>query len=139
MRAYRFLLPIAALALVGCDRITGADQHKILDAEAIGYACRISIKTPEDCMQENETHSPTSILFGWKDADKDVQEKTIDPTMGKNKPAPQIQQNAPPVTTSENKPTADKAPENTAASKNEKPAAATGKPDKGAAEKQADH
>ena len=96
MRTRQFARPsillIAALALVGCDRITGADQQKTLDAEAIGYACRISLKTPEDCMKENETQSPTSVLFGWKEADKDIKENTIDPSMGKHPlalPAPQ--------------------------------------------------
>ncbi|OGS91028.1 MAG: hypothetical protein A2Z95_05140 [Gallionellales bacterium GWA2_60_18] len=88
MRADRLALLIAALGLAGCDRITGADQQKIFDAEAIGYACRISLKTPEDCMKENESMSPTSILSGWKAANKDVENEIIDPSMGKNPPAP---------------------------------------------------
>jgi hypothetical protein len=153
MRTRRFVLLLAALGLVGCDRITGAGQQKTLDAEAIGYACRISLKTPEDCMKENETYSPTSVLFGWKEADKDVQEKTIDPSMGKNPPAPQIQQSAPaaaatgtaaensdaakgekPTSTAGEKPAAS-ASEKPAAAKSEKPAAAAGKPDQDAAEK----
>lgn len=96
MHIRRFLLPIAALALAGCDRISGADQQKVFDAEAIGYSCRISQKLPEDCMKENDTHSPTSILFGWKEADKDIKEKAIDPSMGK--PEPQAMQSAPPTT-----------------------------------------
>lgn len=129
MRIRRSVLSIAILALVGCDRITGADQQKAYDAEAIGYACRISLKTPQDCMQENETHSPTSILYGWKEADKDVQSNIIDPSMGKNPPAPQTQQSAPPAATTEGK-----AAEGTATPKNGKPAAAAAKPDQGAAE-----
>lgn len=83
MRALHAVSLIAALALVGCDRITGAADQKILDAQAVGYACRISLKTPEDCMKENETHSPTYVLNGWKEADRDVNERVIDPTMGK--------------------------------------------------------
>jgi len=145
MRTRRFVLLLAALGLVGCDRITGAGQQKTLDAEAIGYACRISLKTPEDCMKENETYSPTSVLYGWKEADKDVQSKVIDPSMGKDLPAPQIQQSAPTGaatgTTAENtdatkgeKPTST-ASEKPAAAKSEKPAAAAGKPDQDAAEK----
>ena len=153
MRARRFLLPIAALVLVGCDRITGADQQKALDAEAIGYSCRISLKPPEDCMKENDTHSPTSILYGWKEADKDVQAKNIDPSMGKNQPAPQIQPGTPPAAAIENKPVSEKAAETAvppksekpaipagekpATTKNEKPATATAKPDKDAAETKA--
>lgn len=116
MRVRKFLLPIALLALAGCDRITGGVDQKALDAEAIGYACRISLKQPEDCMKENDTHSPTSILYGWKEADRDIKEKVIDPTMGR--PATQ---GVPPA----------------AATEGEKPAAAAGKPDKGAAEKPA--
>ncbi len=149
MRASQFLLPIAALALVGCDRITGADQQKTLDAEAIGYACRISLKTPEDCMKENETQSPTSVLYGWKEADKDVKEKAIDPSMGKNQPVPQ--QYAPAAAATENKPVVENAAaakgekpaaaksEKPTAATSEKPAAATGGPEQGAAEKKADH
>jgi len=77
MRARLFVLLMTALALVGCDRITGAGQQKILDAEAIGYACRVSEKVPEDCIKENETKSPSSILDGWKAADLDIQDKNI--------------------------------------------------------------
>jgi hypothetical protein len=119
MHVRRFLLPIAALALAGCDRISGADQQKVFDAEAIGYSCRISLKLPEDCMKENDTHSPTSILFGWKEADRDVKEKAIDPSMGKS--APQAAQSAPPA----------------AATMGEQAAATTANPEQGAAEKPA--
>ncbi|MDD5383344.1 MAG: hypothetical protein PHG89_00510 [Gallionella sp.] len=122
------ILLIAALALVGCDRITGAGQQKTLDAEAIGYACRISLKTPEDCMKENEVQSPTSVLFGWKEADKDIKEKAIDPSMGKT--ASQTPQSAPAAAETEGKTAPSKAVEN---------AAATGKPDKGAAEQKTNH
>ncbi len=155
MRARRFVLPIAVLMLVGCDRITGAGQQKALDAEAIGYSCRISLKAPEDCIKENDTLSPTSILFGWKEADRDIREKAIDPTMGRQQPSPQALQSVPPATATENKPVAGKAAESAAAAKSEKPAApvsekpasavsekpaaATGKPDMGAAEKKAGH
>lgn len=141
MRARRFLLPIAFLALAGCDRITGKVDQKALDAEAIGYSCRISLRPPEDCIKENDTHSPTSILYGWKEADRDIREKAIDPTMGK--PIPQAPQSAPPAAESkpaaaaESKPVAEKTPESTAAAKTEKTAAAAGKPAQGTAEKPA--
>jgi len=74
---------IAAIALVGCDRLTGAADQKILDAQAIGYACRVSMKVPEECMQANESYSPTYVLNGWKIADRDINERVIDPSMGK--------------------------------------------------------
>jgi hypothetical protein len=51
---------------------------KELDAQAIGYACRVSKKQPESCMKENDTHSPSQILSGWKSADKDIKAKVID-------------------------------------------------------------
>lgn len=73
---------LIALATAGCDQMTGVAEQKISDAEAIGYACRVSLKKPEDCMKENETQSTTSILSGWKEADKDIQDKTLDPSMG---------------------------------------------------------
>lgn len=36
-------------------------------------------------MKENDTQSTTSVLVGWKAADKDIQEKTLDPSMGQDK------------------------------------------------------
>ncbi len=88
MRAQSSVLLLAAVTLIGCDRITGAADQKVYDAEAIGYACRVSYKPPEDCMKENESQSPTSILSGWKAADKAIKEGIIDPTMGKRQAAP---------------------------------------------------
>ncbi|MDP1870772.1 MAG: hypothetical protein Q8K61_04000 [Gallionella sp.] len=73
---------LIAVATTGCDQITGAAEQKSSDAEAIGYACRVSLKKPEDCMKENEAQSTASVLTGWKAADKDIQEKTLDPSMG---------------------------------------------------------
>jgi hypothetical protein len=84
MRAGYSALLLAATLLVGCDRITGAADQKKYDAQAIGYACRVSLKVPEDCMKENESFSPTSILSGWRAADKDIHDQLIDPSMGKN-------------------------------------------------------
>ena len=69
------------LALAGCDKLTGAADQKILDAEAVGFACRVSHKAPEACMKENETQSPSSILDGWKSADEDIKAGKLDPTM----------------------------------------------------------
>ncbi len=85
MHILRSSLLLAVIALVGCDRITGEYEQKIYDAEAIGYACRVSLKPPEDCMKENDTQSPTSILDGWKAADKDIVKGTLDPSMGKSR------------------------------------------------------
>ncbi|MFA6920984.1 MAG: hypothetical protein WC216_04020 [Gallionella sp.] len=79
-----FLLLIA-LATTGCDRITGVAEQKTSDAEAIGYACRVSLKKPEECMKENEAQSPNAVLTGWKEADKDISENTLDPSMGQDK------------------------------------------------------
>ncbi|MDD2721410.1 MAG: hypothetical protein PHH47_08910 [Gallionella sp.] len=80
------LLPLLLIAVAasGCDRITGAAEQKTRDAEAIGYACRVSSKPPADCIADNETHSPTSILAGWKSADQDILAKLLDPSMGKD-------------------------------------------------------
>jgi hypothetical protein len=88
MRARGSVLLVAMLALAGCDRITGESDRKAYDAEAIGYACRVSQKTPEDCMKENEAQSPTSVLSGWKSADKDIREGKLDPSMGTKGGAP---------------------------------------------------
>jgi hypothetical protein len=86
MRAGAYVLLLAAFGLAGCDRLTGEADRKTYDAEAIGYACRVSLKVPEDCMKENEGHSPTSILAGWKKANKDIEDNVIDPSMGKDHP-----------------------------------------------------
>lgn len=71
------LASLICLLLGGCDKLTGAAAQKVADAEAIGYACRVSLKTPEACMKENEAQSPSSVLDGWKAADQDIKEKTI--------------------------------------------------------------
>lgn len=74
-------LLLALLLLAGCDKLTGAADQKIADAEAIGFACRVSGKTPEDCMKENEAQSPSSVLDGWKAADEDIRGGKLDPNM----------------------------------------------------------
>ncbi|MBU0593018.1 MAG: hypothetical protein KKH74_04680 [Gammaproteobacteria bacterium] len=68
-RIASLLLLAAALPLAGCELLSGGDKGK--DGESIGYACRLSDKLPEDCMKENSTYTPTSILEGWKRADKE--------------------------------------------------------------------
>jgi hypothetical protein len=79
-----FPIFICLLALSGCDKITTmlgmptVLDPKELDAQAIGYACRVSKKQPESCMKENDTHSPSQILSGWKSADKDIKSKVIE-------------------------------------------------------------
>lgn len=97
MRRGLSVLLLSSFVLVACEQITGespqkaletkALENKVFDAKAIGYACRVSQKAPEDCMKENETHSPSSILTGWKEADKEIHDKVIDPTMGISRPA----------------------------------------------------
>jgi len=80
------VLLLAALSVVGCDRISGAADQKIADAEAIGYACRVSLKNPEDCMKENEAQSPSSVLDGWKAAAKDIKDRKINADMSNSHP-----------------------------------------------------
>lgn len=75
------LVLIIGLGLAGCDKLTGAADQKIADAEAIGFACRVSMKAPEACMKENDAQSPSSILDGWKEADADIKAGKLDPTM----------------------------------------------------------
>jgi hypothetical protein len=86
---------LCVLALPGCDKLKGIGgkappDPKVLDAEAIGYACRVSQKSPEDCMKENDGQSPSSVLNGWKKADADIKAKVIDISMGKP-PAPMLE------------------------------------------------
>jgi hypothetical protein len=78
------LIVFCLLALSGCDKIKSAlgiaavVDPKELDAQAIGYACRVSRKPPEICMKENDAQSPSQILFGWKNADKDIKARVIE-------------------------------------------------------------
>jgi hypothetical protein len=109
MHIVRITLLIAIITLVGCDRITGAANQKILDSEAIGYACRVSLKSPEECMKENEAQSPTSILTGWKEADKDIQGQLLDPSMGKATATSTTAHSAPAATETANKAATEKA------------------------------
>jgi len=129
MRARLFALLITALALVGCDRITGAGQQKILDAEAVGYSCRVSQKLPEDCMKENETKSPTSILDGWKAADKDIEANTIF----------LVHQAAQTAIRAQSAPVATTAPAEAEQAAAKKPAEAPAKPGSAEAEKKPSH
>ncbi|MDP2827685.1 MAG: hypothetical protein Q8O37_03675 [Sulfuricellaceae bacterium] len=66
---------LAILPLSGCEMLTG-DKGK--DGESVGYACRVSSKLPEDCMKENATYTPTSILTGWKAAEAHLTGKKAD-------------------------------------------------------------
>lgn len=67
---------LAALLLAGCNfEIPG---QKAKDAAAMGYACRISKKSPEQCMRESPAFSQNAILDGWREADNDVKEKKVD-------------------------------------------------------------
>lgn len=70
----RLVFLLSFLALAGCDKLTGAADQKIADAEAIGFACRVADKQPEVCMKENDAFSPSSILDGWKSADEDIRD-----------------------------------------------------------------
>ncbi len=79
-RSTALILLAAALPLAGCEMITG---EKAKDGEAVGYACRLSNKSPEECMKENNAYTPTSILGGWKTAEKDVKEKKVGIQLGK--------------------------------------------------------
>lgn len=74
MKRLAWLLP--ALLLAGCEfEIPG---QKAKDAAAMGYACRVSKKSPEQCMRENPDFSQTAILEGWREADADVKDKKVD-------------------------------------------------------------
>ena len=95
MRAGAYAVLLAAFGLAGCDRLTGEADRKTYDAEAIGYACRVSLKVPEDCMKENDGHSPTSVLAGWKKANKDIEDNVIDPSMGKDRQMEMLAMSAP--------------------------------------------
>jgi hypothetical protein len=78
------LILMCVLAFSGCDKIKSilgmptVLDPKELDAQAIGYACRVSKKQPESCMKENDTQSPSQILNGWKSADKDIKSRVIE-------------------------------------------------------------
>jgi hypothetical protein len=90
MRSSLPLLLVAALSLTACDKVkelTGETEKKNAEGSSIGYACRVSLKVPEDCMKENEMFSQTAILTGWKSADKDIRDGKLDPSMGKDKAA----------------------------------------------------
>jgi hypothetical protein len=103
---------IIATITSGCDKFSGDADQKTSDAQAIGYACRVSLKKPEDCMKENTVQSTTSILTGWKAADTDISERKLDPNMGSD-PATAviIKPASAPEATGKIAPTEDKPPE----------------------------
>ncbi len=66
-------ISLLALSLSGClDKLTGAANR---DAEAMGFACRISQKLPEQCIKDYPNYAPTSILAGWKAGDAEMKDK----------------------------------------------------------------
>ncbi|MFA7241035.1 MAG: hypothetical protein WC091_13070 [Sulfuricellaceae bacterium] len=67
---------LSALLLAGCNFEVPGQKAK--DAGAMGYACRISKKSPEQCMRENPTFSQIAILDGWREGDLDVKDKKVD-------------------------------------------------------------
>ena len=69
------LVVLAALLLAGCNFEMPGQKAK--DASAMGFACRISKKSPEQCMRENPTFSQTAILEGWREGDQDVKDKKV--------------------------------------------------------------
>jgi hypothetical protein len=115
--------------LAGCDKLTGAADQKIADAEAIGFACRVSGKTPEDCMKENEAQSPSSVLDGWKSADEDIKSGKLDPNMN-NTASPKKDAEADKPAEGGDKPTDDKKTDGKTVDKKDG-AATDGKKDKG--------
>jgi hypothetical protein len=95
---------LALLLLAGCDKLTGAADQKIADAEAIGFACRVSGKAPEACMKENEAQSPSSLLDGWKTADEDIKAGKLDPSMSNMASGKKEGEEAAPAAEGEEKP-----------------------------------
>lgn len=74
MKALAWMVP--ALLLAGCNfEIPG---QKAKDAAAMGFACRVSKKSPEQCMRENPAFSQVAILDGWREADQEVKDKKVD-------------------------------------------------------------
>ncbi len=137
MRRASFLF--ALLLLSGCDKLTGAADQKIADAEAVGFACRVSGKTPEACMKENEAQSPSSVLDGWKSADEDIKEGKLDPSMS-NKASTAQEGEADSHAAGEDKPADEKKDEAAADTKHdEKPADAPAKDGHAADEAKAKH
>lgn len=86
MYAGQVLLLLSLTVLTGCDllteRVTGQPAPQEMDAQAIGYSCRVAKKTPEACIKENETYRPASILMGWRVADTEIHAEQLDPDMG---------------------------------------------------------
>ncbi len=75
----RWPLLLLLLPLSGCDAIKGPlGMNK--DAEAIGFACRVSQKLPEQCIKENPNLSPTA-MEGWKKGDEEVRTKQYGVTL----------------------------------------------------------
>ena len=71
----RLAIICSVFLLGGClDQFTNKKDPAIRDAEAIGFACRLSDKSPETCMKEYNSMSPAAILDGWKAADVEVKE-----------------------------------------------------------------
>lgn len=78
------IVVLATLMLMGCDKIQSLIDTRAADAKAIGYACRMAQKLPNECMAENPKQPQSYLLAGWQKADEEIKDGMADPEM-KNK------------------------------------------------------
>ena len=78
----RLLIPAVALLLAGCEIPgMGPDPKAVqreADAKAIGGACRLGLRSIEDCYILNEKASKADMFTGWKDMDLYMRENKIE-------------------------------------------------------------
>ena len=71
------------LGLVGCDQL-GIDtpqkvaQRKVVEAKAIGGACRHAMRAIEDCYLLNPKADKAAVFDGWREMDEYMRENKIE-------------------------------------------------------------
>ncbi|MBI4756578.1 MAG: hypothetical protein HY778_14420 [Betaproteobacteria bacterium] len=79
-----FLLPLALLALSGCERLGIADPAKTAaaadaEAKAVGAGCRNAGRGIQDCYNLNPAAAKAMVFAGWKEMNDYMTENKLEP------------------------------------------------------------
>ncbi|MDD2728431.1 hypothetical protein [Malikia sp.] len=71
-------LGLAGCELPGLDNGAQIEARKMADSKAIGSGCRHSLRSIEDCYENNPKASKAAIFEGWREMDGYMREKNIE-------------------------------------------------------------
>lgn len=71
-------LGLAGCELPGLDNGAQIEARRMADGRAIGSGCRYSLRSIEECFQNNPKSSKAAIFEGWREMDGYMREKNIE-------------------------------------------------------------